>query len=231
MGLLNEFKMKNVFIIFLLIITLSGCLPEKKKVESDAIRVVIADRVFKVPKGYLDGAPAYGKDNEALVIEYSLPGFEVLPHRSKKKERYALINASRMMGMLLENATSRPEFTPIVKRQTDKETFVKKEKLFKGLEWYVYNPPPKPLSFKGVYSPTIWDDILVDRNKDGTVNSYLQCRAPKEVSSPTCIHRFIDKGLMYQIRWATRELPNWKEQQQTAIAFIDSMERNKEEGK
>ena len=227
MRLLNEFKMKNAFIIFLLIITLSGCLPEKKKIDSDAIRVVIADRVFKVPKGYLDGKPAYGKDTESLVLRYSLPSFEILPDRSKKEERNALINSSRMRGMLLENATSRPEFTSVTKSFLKDKRFVKQKELLHGLENYIYKVEA-PISSDPRYAPWVRDDFLIERSKYGKVQSYLRCDPPGDSRFPSCNHRFIDKGIAYKIRWSTKELPHWREQRKAAIAFIDSMEYKEE---
>jgi len=72
----------------------------------------------------------------------------------------------------------------------------------------------------------------MERVPDGTVISLVECSIPEQVVVHRCQSMFNDKGLRYRISFPFRGLPNWKEQQQAAINFIDSFEiRNTEGGK
>ncbi|WP_146159064.1 hypothetical protein [Nitrosomonas aestuarii] len=214
--------MEKFLLLLFVGLTISSCLPEER--DSSAVRVEIAGRVFKVPKGYFDGAGAYGKDTESVVLEYSLPGFEVLPEYSQHKaERQKLISAGRMRGMLLQNEANRPSFNPVVKEHMRSADFKKEENLVYGLEKYVHQVP-EPISPDPNYGPNIQNDILIERSSDGSVKSYLRCSPPGKYEIPGCEHRFIDKGLLYDIHWRIQELPNWRAQREAAIQFIDSLE-------
>lgn len=213
--------MKKFLLLFFIGLTISSCLPEEK--ESSAVRVEIAGRILKVPKGYFDGAAPTGKDTESVVLEYSLPGFEVLPeHPQYKAERMELIKAGRLKGMLLEAEHKRPSFDIAVRNLMQGRDF-KKEKIAYELEKYIQNFLEVKLP-EQKYAPYTEDDFFIERNKDGSVKSYLRCSPPGKDKNPGCRHKFIDKGLLYSIRWRVEELPNWRQQRDAAIEFIDSLE-------
>lgn len=217
---------KTVLLCFLCFV-LAACVPEKNS--GDAFRVEISGRVFKIPKAYFDGAQATGKDNESALLEYSLPGYEPLPsHPQFRAERQALIKEGRMRGMLLENASRRPSFDEVVPRFIEGYNYQKVETMY-GLEHYVH-VPPKQTRPGPEYKPYQQDDILIERDPSGSIVSHLFCSPPGKHVVPSCRHRFIDKGLLYEIDWKISELPNWKEQQKSAIEFIDSLEKTMENG-
>ena len=84
--------MKQFLYLVLVSLLVVGCVPDKKA-NTGYVKVEIAGRIFKVPKGYFDGAVPSGRDTESVVLEYSLPGFEVLPsHPLHRKERQELID-------------------------------------------------------------------------------------------------------------------------------------------
>ncbi len=212
--------MKKIFSVFLVCLTLMACFPEKQA-ESDHIKVVIADRTFKIPKGYLDGRQAIGKDTESIVLEYSLPDFEVLPaHPQEREARQKLIDDGNMRSMLLENSSKRPSFDENVNLTLQVRSYgigsLVNKNLY-GLEKYSVQDWHD-------YKSTTPDDTFIERNNEGSVVSYLKCSPPNKDKIPGCRHRFRDKGVLYQIHWPIRELPNWKKQQNKAIAFIDSFE-------
>lgn len=188
--------------------------------QSGHIKVIIADRTFKIPKGYLDGAKAWGKDTESIVLEYSLPGFEVLPpHPQEREERQKLINEGRMRGLLLENSSVRPSFDVMVANSTRSPRWQQAEQEYYGLEkLYVPKNPDEEHN-------RLYDDMFIERNADGSVVSFLRCAS--EVKIPSCSHKFRDKGILYDISWRIQELPNWKQQQEAAIRFIDGFEVEK----
>lgn len=213
------------FLAVTLCLFLSGCIPEKNSGDADAARVIIAGRTFKVPKSYFNDGIADGRDIESALLEYSLPGFEPLPpHPQYRKERQELINEGRMRGMLLENASKRPSFDIAVKNHMSSTNFIKEKNAVYGLEKYVHLTP-KPISSDRAYTPYLEDDFFIEKNPDDSIKSYLRCSPPGKDKVPSCKHRFIDKGLLYDISWKISELPNWKEQRDSAIQFIDSLER------
>lgn len=202
------------------------------KPHNEAFRVEIAGRVFKIPKGYFDGAKAIGRDNESVVLEYSLPGFEFLPpHPQNRAERQKLISEGRMRGMLLENAhklytgKDRPSFDVVVPNLMRAHEFKKDKNTIYGLEKYVHQVP-KPVSDDPAYAPYVQDDFFIERNSDGTIKSYLMCSPFGKDKVPGCIQRFIDKNILYDIDWRIQELPNWQAQRDAAIQFIDGLEQS-----
>lgn len=204
-------------------------LPENQSKESGAIKVVIADRVFKIPKGYLDGRKATGKDTESIVLEYSLPGFEVLPkHPQERSARQQLIKEGRMRGMLIENSDKRPSFDKMVENSLNIKTKYKPP--YSGKNEQIYGLQKYPSQKIHPDLETQYDDLYIERGKNGEVISFLRCSAPKQDKYPSCTHKFRDKGLLYQIHWSKNELPNWKKQREAAVKFIDSMEFKSEKG-
>lgn len=200
--------------------SVSGCWPQKETETSDFVKIVIADRTFKIPKGYLDGAKAIGKDTESIVLEYSLPRFEVLPpHPQERAARKKLIMEGRMRGMLLEAARNRPALDEMIeghRRGKDRIGVFEKDEY--GLNKYSVKNWREQ---KMLVQP---DDTFIEENNDGAIKSFLMCSPPNKDKIPGCRHTFIDKGILYRIRWSLRYLPRWQEQRQAAIDFIDNFE-------
>ena len=206
-----------------MVLLINACIPEKEQPTSDSVKVVISDRTFKIPKGYFDGRSPSGKDTESVVLEYSLPDFEVLPpHPIEREARQELINKGLKKGMLLEAERNRPPIEVSAQNLMRGRNYQQQEGGFYGLEKY-----QRPKS-TGKY-PTIWDDFFLEKDKDGKILGVLFCSPPNKDKNPGCNHTYMDKGLKYKIRWPIREFPNWKKQKQAAISFIDSLEIKKTE--
>ena len=210
--------MKKIYLILLVCLTLTACFPEKQGTQSDHIKVVIADRTFKIPRGYLDGRKAIGKDTESIVLEYSLPNFEVLPlHPQEREARKKLINQGNMRSMLLENASKRPPIDMMAgNHMRNRDVSLVNNNLY-NLEKYEYGIPEGKYAFRV-------DDILLEKDDGGEVISFLRCSPPNQDKIPACRHKFIDKGVLYEIGWRIQELPNWRIQRDEAIKFIDNFE-------
>lgn len=205
-------------VAYFVCLSLAGCLPDDKPQRTDAVRVVIAGRTFDIPKGYFDGRAPMGKDTESVVLEYSLPGFEILPsHPEHRAERQALINQSRMKGMLLERSDSRPNFDTVVTLFIQTAHYKRMETKLFGLEEYFVSREGKDPMDQG-------DHMYVQRDISGLVQSYLLCDSPKKVKFSTCSQRFRNKGILFQISWPINELSQWQEQRDASIKFIDSLE-------
>lgn len=195
---------------------LAGCLLDNKNGNDSAI-VEIAGRTFRIPYSYIDG----DQDKiikDAVVLEYVLPEFEPQPpHPQKRMKRKELILSGRMRGMLLETAESRPALDTAFRSQQKSRHYKKDGSLVFGLEKYI---APSP-SGESSEQP---DDLFLEKNKDGIVQSYIHCSPPGKDKVPGCRHRFIDKNILYNIRWNLSELPNWRSQRDAAIRFINAME-------
>jgi len=215
--------LKNILLL-LCIFALVGCLLESSNQSSEFIRVEIAERVFKIPKGYLDGRKAIGKDTESIVLEYSLPDFEVLPkHPQERAARQELIKQGRMRGMLLERSDKRPSFNVMVENILRPNPLLPNQP-YSGETEQIYGLQKYPSQKIHPDSDTQYDDLYVERGENNQVISFLRCRVEGRVKHPSCAHKFRDKGLLYQIRWSKSELPNWEKQKDAAIKFIDNFE-------
>ena len=214
---IHKNSMKILFILLLTVLVV-GCLPKVKKDKSEFVKVVIADRTFKVLRGYFDGRTPSGKDSESVVLEYSLPDFEILPPYTQEYEkRRELISAGLQRTMLLEAERNRPPVHVSASNHLGKD-YMRQEGDFYGLEKYVY--PVK----EGKYKPYIRDDFFLERDNNGQITSHLFCSPPNKDKVPSCNHRFLDKGVIYKIGWPVRELPNWQKQREAAIEFMDALE-------
>lgn len=215
-----EFKTKLliVFIMPLIGFFLFGCLPETNQDKSEFVKVVISERTFKVPRGYFDGRTPSGRDAESVVLEYSLPNFEVLPPQPQERAaRQELIMRGLQRSMLLEAERNRPSVSVSISNHMRGRNYEKKDGEYWGLEKY---QQPKST---GKY-PTLHDDFFIEKDNNGEILGNMFCSPPSKDKVPGCIHRFIDKEIIYQIGWPIRELSNWKSQKQNAINFIDKLE-------
>ncbi|HPF78864.1 MAG TPA: hypothetical protein PLF01_06175 [Alphaproteobacteria bacterium] len=211
-------KISSIIGILVIVLVLGGCFPKDNEAKSEFVLVTIADRNFKIPRGYFDGRSPSGKDTESVVLEYALPDFKILPtHPLHREERQKLIQAGLMRSMLLEAERNRPPAHVSAENLMRGRNYQKQEGDFWGLEKY---QRPKET---GKY-PVVWDDFFIERNKRGEIISFLFCSPPDKDKVPSCNHRFMDKGLVYQIHWNIRELKNWQQQKKAAINFIDSLE-------
>ena len=138
------------------------------------------------------------------------------PYPQAREARMELINKGNMRSMLLESAANRSPIDPLVKYLIKgRNTFLVDDNQY-GLEKYEY-PVVGPNKLRG-------RDILFEKGENGKVVSFLRCSFPNQHENPSCEHKFIDKGVLYKISWPIRELPNWQEQRDKAVAFIDSFE-------
>jgi hypothetical protein len=103
--------------------------------------------------------------------------------------------------MLLEAARNRPSLDVMVSNTLRANPLLPK-RIYEdkpsatayGLDKYTSNKlEPDPV--------TRADDLYVERGKNGVVISFLRCPPPGKVKIPSCSHKFIDKGLLYQIHW------------------------------
>ena len=218
----------QAFALYLTLFLFTACLPDSNSdVETDYVLVEIADRNFTIPKGYFNGRIPSRRDTQSVVLEYSLPGFEVLsPRGTLHKTRRQLINTGRLKGMLLENRERRPTFDVVVQNLMRNRNFKKVKSPVYRLEKYVH-VPSTPATSNAVSMPYIEDDFYIERKEDGSIESYLRCSPPEKDKIPGCRHSFEDKGILYAIRWPIQELQNWEMQQNAAIKFIDTKEIDK----
>ncbi|MCA9735197.1 MAG: hypothetical protein KDJ65_36200 [Anaerolineae bacterium] len=127
-----------------------------------------------------------------------------------------LIEEGRMRGMLLENAENRPPLNISINNLMRNRGYRKNENNIYGLEKYSAPPQGK--------NPLQPDDRLIEKGESGHVISFLRCSPPGKDKIPGCTHKFINKGLLYDIDWNISELANWRQQRDAAIKFVDGLE-------
>lgn len=181
--------------------------------------VEIAGREFKIPIAYVDGRFKNGRKRDSVVLEYVLPDFRSKLEFGNKKERMKIIQAGRMAGMLLEESAVRPSFDVMIEnhRTWGNDSVGKFQEKIYGLEKYI---APKP---EGKYARKP-DDTFLEKDSSGKIISFLRCSSPGEDKVPLCNHKFRDKGLLYEIYYGIKMLPEWEQRRQATINFIDSFE-------
>lgn len=199
-------------------------LDDPKNIYAKTGIVAIAGREFKIPIAYVDGRFIDGRMEGGVVLEYVLPEFKSKLEFPDKNKRVRLRREGRMKGMLLEEAAARPtlEYMATVAR-LQSEPYARTPGLFYDLEKYT---APKG-SEKFAWKP---DDLFIERDSQGKVQSFLVCSPPGKDVNPSCSHKFVDKKLLYKIRWKLSDLPNWRSNRDAAIEFIDQFEIQPREG-
>ena len=73
--------------------------------------------------------------------------------------------------------------------------------------------------------PELQHEVYLEKNHDGKIINYIDCSRGPSVKFPSCSHKFIHRQIIYKISYnESAFLQNWRQQQQKAINFIDSLE-------
>ncbi|MDR4468491.1 MAG: hypothetical protein MRJ68_09360 [Nitrospira sp.] len=182
--------------------------------------VEIAGRRFEIPKMYIESTQT--PDDvymDSILLTVVWPEMiSLFDLKTKDNYRKVVREERRSGGILLEAQSDRPSLDKQIanlRRSLTKEEFIGKED---GLELYLHYHGPKE-------RPELWMERYLERDKDGHLLSYNECRAGQFVIFPVCSHKFIDGGLIYKISYnKKRFFPEWREQRRRAIDFIDSLE-------
>lgn len=123
-----------------------------------------------------------------------------------------------MRGMYMGTAASRPSLDTAANNHIQSWRYSNTSEDVFGLEKYQVKSLESDPADK-------MDDLLIERNINGSVESYLHCSPPGKDKVPSCRHRFVDGGIIFQIHWNFSELKEWRARRDDAIAFIKSFEK------
>lgn len=157
---------------------------------------------------------------DGVNLLYVLPDFTSRAEFASKGEYERARKAGHFGHMLLEPNAAQPSFDEMVANRRSHIPKILTTTGLDGLEaerWY--QPYDGQLIF--------YYEVFLEKNSDGQVISWIECstRERPSVKFPGCSHRFRDGGLRYLIHYnKKRYLHAWREQQRSAVLFIDSFE-------
>ena len=180
--------------------------------------LAIAGREFRIPVAYVDGRFKDGRKEDSIVLLYMLPEFKSYLEFSKEDRRKMLWDGYKA-GMLLEAASVRP---PLKQQVENGRSYPFKIEIDDDL---IHGLVREKRYGGDEQAPVLRDELFLKYDADGNVTDYIRCSLEERVKIPSCRHKFIDKKLVYRIRYnKKRYLSHWREQRALAIAFIDSFE-------
>ena len=182
----------------------------------------IGERTFKVPIKlvHFPGSVKEDRREESVLLVYQLPNYTArLDYGSRAAWRYSS-KQGHWGQMLLEDASIRPTLTQMVanmrKGKFHEERPLPPDKAMEGLS-----------GTKQYIAQEYKSDIYLRKDKQGLVVDFIDCvvREGTRVVRPSCAHRFVDKGTLYDLTYNRRlYFPKWREMRQSAIALIDGFE-------
>jgi hypothetical protein len=199
--------------------------PEMSKVDPDKplheqTRIFeLAGRRFEIPLMYIDGRPEPGEHQESMLLEVIWPEMRSIWELDDRAEYERLRKEEHRIGwILLHSSAARP---PISTQVESRKRNIKKIGRIEGpdgLEGYLW--------YRGTSDqPEPWYEIYLELDSNEQILSVIDCSPPNRGPHPICEHKFIDNGLIYEITYnKVTYLQDWRNQQNSAIAFIDGLE-------
>ncbi len=191
----------------------------KKPLREQTRTIEIAGRTFEIPIMYFDTRVGPGKKKDSILLEVIWPEMQSTYELGSKAEYDRIWRDEHRLGwILLHPASMRPpldEQTANRRRGLTKEEYIGIEA---GLEKYLwYHGLPE--------DPELWAELYFERNENGQIITRIECRTGPGVVVPSCSHKFINEGFIYQISYNRMPFfPEWRQQQQRAIDFMRSLE-------
>lgn len=197
---------------------------ESKPLRSQTREFELAGRIFDIPLMYIDGRPKPGLHQESMLLEVIWPDMRSPYELADRAEYERVWKVEHRRGwILLHPASARPSLDAQV---TNLRQFLAKEEYVgehDGLQKFLwYNGSPE--------GPLLHTELYLEVNERGEVVDFNRCRVfnkDKGWLYPGCEHKFVDGGLLYEISYNKAALfPQWREQRQRAIGFVNSLEIN-----
>lgn len=178
----------------------------------------IAGRSFRIPVVYVDGRFVNGHKYDSIVMQYMLPKYKSY-YIFDDLERRRLLSKGLTGGMFLEAASARPGLDKQVHNM--RRSLTKAEVLESNIyslrqeKWYRGDTDELELRY----------DVFLNVDDTNRIVDFIDCDPLGKAKIPSCSHKFIDKGIVYRIRYnRSRFLKEWAIQRQTAVNFVESFE-------
>lgn len=197
--------------------------PEMSKVDPDKplvdqTRVVeLAGRYFRVPLMYIDGRPVPGEHQESMLLEVIWPEMRSLWELKDRSEYEKIRKDEHRVGwILLHPEQSRPSLREQNENGERYLTRIEPAASFDGLTKKLWYRGPKA-------NPRLWAEVYIEQDSNGKLKSFIRCTRASSARFPSCAHKFVDGGLLYEISYNEDQfLRSWREQRERAIKFVNS---------
>lgn len=190
---------------------------ERKPLREQTRTIEFAGRMFKIPIMYLDTPLDKGVKQNGLLLEVIWPEMRSIYELKDRAEYERIWKVEKRRGwILLEPAAVRPTLDVQVSNMQNSMTKFESAGHFDGLEKYLW--------YRGTaQSPELQHEVYLKRNEKGNIIVYIDCSRGPNARFPTCGHKFINNGLIYDISYNEAVfLSDWREQQRRAMDFMES---------
>jgi len=205
--------------------------PEYKSVNKDrpfseqTATVKIGERVFEIPKIYIQTNLGGKIEQDGLNLLYVLPGYTSRADFPDKQAYEQAKNERRFAHMLIQKLGKKAPLELAIQNTRKRAKKIEKKEPIHGLEfelWYRAGKREEKEAFIPYY------EVYIERNNNGDILSYTKCSTFERgahIKYPGCNQRFSNNNLYYDIHYNKKNyLSSWKEQKESAIQFIDSFE-------
>ncbi len=193
-----------------------------KSLEGQTRTLELAGRTFDVPIMYIDSRPDPGVHQTGLLLKVIWPEMRSLFHIHDRAEYQRIVEERTFGSILIEPAAARPsldEQDSNARRLVDREDALPSEHALEKYLWFKKRPD--------ALVPT--DEVYLLKDAGQRIVTRIECDPDKLGYLPQCKHKFVDGGLVYQLRYNKAQfLSAWREQQSRAIEFLRRMEKTNE---
>lgn len=210
----------------LLFLSLAGQLTDRvldRHFGPGKITVIIDDQKFKIPDEYVEiatKAKGQYKDMAIFRSEFIWPSF--IPIRLATREDYETAKKTHNLGHFWITKAFPEKVDEALQIKSNTDGIVKNELVGKrqGFEKYQHYAI-KSLTDKEL-TPTRVTYVLRDKSDEITDVIYCYGTIAPNAYSPQCEYSFVDKGLLYKVRFADQaQSENWAAWKGKSIEFID----------
>lgn len=194
----------------------------KQPLDQQTVIVEIGERIFEIPKVYIQTNLDGKKKQDALNLIFVLPDFTSRADFKNREEYKNAQNEQRMAHMLIEKLGIKAPLERAIDLTRKSVNKVEKKESIYGLEselWYRKN--------KNGIVP--YYEVYIEKDSKGNVESYIFCstfESGSHVKYPGCSIHFFNKKLYFDVYFNKKKyLPSWRNQKQGAITFIDHFEK------
>jgi hypothetical protein len=198
---------------------------ESKPLREQTRRIEIAGRKFDIPIMYMNGHPEKGEHQESLLLGVIWPDMKSIYELQNRDEyKKVTFEEKRRGDILLEPVANRPSFDVQISNREKNLTKLEYAGLEHGLKKYRHYHGTKE-------KPELWDEVYIQKDHSQHIIRFISCSAYKEAVTSVCVHKFINKNLIFDISYNKKNFfKDWKKQADRAVHFIDSFEVKENKG-
>ena len=186
------------------------------------VELEIAGKTYWIPAYYIDSVShSKQKVQEGILLFARLPDFA--PRLEEKRDMsVAFKNVDVFVSIHLEDNAKHPRgFRNIYEYSREQQPTLKFQKEIHDLHLEIPQDP-KTFFFNV--------ELYLQKDETGDMVSYITCDHKKQRRSLGCTHHFLHDGIIIEIRYRKKHLPNWKTIQSTFLKLFKTFENRPDEG-